>query len=230
VRAASLPLQYNATGILERNLAQRADKVALYSESRNMTFRQVADEANQVGNALAALDIRMGEFVGILSPDVPEWVASLFGILKIGAVAIGMNTLLKPHEYEYILHDSCARALIVHESLLPAVQGVCGNSPFLKHVIVIGQREGYQSYAAWIAGRPTTFETAPTHRNDFCSLNYSSGTTGEPKDILHAHKDYLLTAMDRKNKRPFGALGCTCPGRRRVAAAHHKAECGGARL
>jgi acyl-coenzyme A synthetase/AMP-(fatty) acid ligase len=79
--------------------------------------------------------------------------------------------------------------------LLPAVQGVCGNSPFLKHVIVIGQREGYQSYAAWIAGRPTTFETAPTHRNDFCSLNYSSGTTGEPKGILHAHKDYLLTAQ-----------------------------------
>src|SRR5262245_64159269 len=74
VKAEALPLQYNAVDILERNLPQRADKVALYSESRNMTFRQVAEEANQVGNALKALDVRVGEFVGILSPDMPEWV------------------------------------------------------------------------------------------------------------------------------------------------------------
>ncbi len=119
MRAESLPLYYNAVDILERNLAERPEKVALYSDTRTMTFGQVAEEANQVGNALAALDMRMGEFVGILSPDVPEWVASFFGILKIGAVAVGLNTLLKPHDYAYMLHDSRARALIVHESLLP---------------------------------------------------------------------------------------------------------------
>jgi benzoate-CoA ligase family protein len=195
VRAESLPLQYNAVDILERNLAQRGDKIALYSESRNLTFRQVADEANRVGNALRGLDVRVGEFVGILSPDVPEWVASFFGIMKIGAVAIGLNTLLKPHEYEYMLRDSRARALIVHEALLPAIEGILGNLPSLKHIIMIGRRDGYQSYADWIAGQPATLEAAPTHRDDFCSLNYSSGTTGEPKGILHSHKDYPLTAQ-----------------------------------
>src|SRR5215208_3029911 len=117
-----------------------------------MTFRQIADEANQAGNALTALDIRMGEFVGILSPDIPEWVTSFFGILKIGAVAVGMNTLLRPHEYEYMLRDSRARALIVHESLLPAIEPIRDRLPFLKHIIVIGQCEGYQPYTSWIAG------------------------------------------------------------------------------
>jgi benzoate-CoA ligase family protein len=190
-----VPLRYNAVDILERNLTARADKIALYSESRNMTFRQVSDEANRVGNALTALDIRMGEFVGILSPDVPEWVAAFFGTLKIGAIAIGMNTLLTPREYEYILRDSRAQALIVHEALLPAVEPILTHLPFLKHVVVIGRGDGYSSYADWIAGQPTTLETAPTHRDDFCSLNYSSGTTGEPKGILHAHKDYPLTAQ-----------------------------------
>ncbi|HEX5692932.1 MAG TPA: AMP-binding protein, partial [Roseiflexaceae bacterium] len=139
MRAADLPLYYNAVDILERNLAERADKVALYSASRNLTFRQVSDEANQVGNALRALGIRMGEYVGILSPDVPEWVASFFGILKIGAVAIGMNTLLTPREYAYILRDSRARALIVHEALFQAVEPILGDVPFLQHVIVIGR-------------------------------------------------------------------------------------------
>jgi benzoate-CoA ligase family protein len=106
-----------------------------------------------------------------------------------------MNTLLKPHEYEYILRDSRARALIVHQALLPAVEPVLANLPFLKHIIVIGRHESHQSYADWIAQQPTTLDAAPTHRDDFCSLNYSSGTTGEPKGILHAHKDYPLTSQ-----------------------------------
>jgi benzoate-CoA ligase family protein len=195
VRAALLPPQYNAVDILERNLATRADKVALYSDARELTFRQVSDEANQVGNALKGLGVRMGDFVGILSLDVPEWVASFFGTLKVGAVAIGLNTLLKPHEYEYMLRDGRARVLIVHEMLLPAIEPVRGNLPLLEHVIVIGRREGYRSYTDWIAGQPTQLEAAPTHRDDFCSVNYSSGTTGEAKGIPHAHKDYPLTAQ-----------------------------------
>jgi benzoate-CoA ligase family protein len=197
MRAADLPLYYNAADILERNLSARADKVALYSAERQMTFREVASETNQVGNALKSLGIRMGDFVAILSLDVPEWVATFFGALKVGAVAVGLNTLLKPHEYEYMLRDSSARALIVHEALLPSIAGVRQNLPFLEHVIVIGASapEGYQLYRDWIASQPTALEAAPTHRDDFCSLNYSSGTTGEPKGILHAHKDYPLTAQ-----------------------------------
>jgi benzoate-CoA ligase family protein len=195
VRAELLPLQYNAVDILERNLATRANKVALYCDSREMTFQQVADEVNQVGNALKQLGVRMGDFVAILSPDIPEWVASFFGAVKIGAIAVGLNTLLKPHEYEYMLRDSRARVLIVHESLLPAIEPVRGNLLFLEQIVVIGQHDGYRSYHDWISGQPTTLEATPTHRDDFCSLNYSSGTTGEPKGILHAHKDYPLTAQ-----------------------------------
>jgi benzoate-CoA ligase family protein len=197
MRAADLPLYYNAVEILERNLAERADKVALYSSEREMTFRQVANEANQVGNALKKLGVRMGDFVGILSLDVPEWVTSFFGAVKIGAVAVGMNTLLKPHEYAYILRDSRARVLIIHQALLPALEPIRSEQKFLEHVIVIGQggAAGDLIYRDWIGGESTELEAAPTHRDDFCSLNYSSGTTGEPKGILHAHKDYPLTSQ-----------------------------------
>ena len=215
MRAADLPLYYNAVDILERNLPERANKVALYSRQRNMTFRDVANEANQVGNGLKKLGVRMGDFVGILSLDVPEWVASFFGILKIGGIAIGMNTLLKPHEYEYILRDSRARVLIAHEMFLPAIDEIRDKLEFLEHVIVIGspQRAGDVAYADWIKGEPTTLEAAPTHRDDFCTLNYSSGTTGMPKGILHAHKDYPLTSQLwgvnvlglREDDRAFGA-------------------------
>jgi benzoate-CoA ligase family protein len=197
MRAADLPLYYNAVDILERNLPERAGRVALYSLEREMTFQEVADEVNQVGNALKRLDVRMGEMVGILSLDVPEWVTSFFGTLKIGAIAVGMNTLLTPREYAYMLRDCRARVLIVHESLLPVIEEIRDDQPFLEHVIVIGAggRAGDIPYREWIDGESTELAAAPTHRDDFCTLNYSSGTTGEPKGILHAHKDLPLCAQ-----------------------------------
>ncbi|MFQ5576370.1 MAG: benzoate-CoA ligase family protein [Anaerolineae bacterium] len=197
MKAADLPLYYNAVDILERNLPQRAGKTALYSQQRSMTFQEVADEANQVGNALKKLGVRIGDYVGILSLDVPEWATIFFGTVKIGGIAIAVNTLLTPEEYAYMLNDSRARVLVVHEALLPAIEKIRDDQPFLEHVIVIGSggREGDLTYSDWIAGESTELEAAPTHRDDFCSLNYSSGTTGQPKGILHAHKDYPLTAQ-----------------------------------
>ena len=97
MKAADLPLRYNCVDILERNLAARGDKPALFSIERELTFRGVADEVNRVGNALRRLGVREGEYVGLLSLDGPEWVTTFFGIMPRSArSAIGMNTMLKP--------------------------------------------------------------------------------------------------------------------------------------
>ncbi len=195
--ASDLPVYYNAVNVLEHNLAARAHKTALFSTERESTFQQMADEVNQVGNALKRLDVRMGECVGILALDGAEWAAAYFGVMKIGAIAVGMNTLLKPHEHVYILRDCRARALIVHQALLPSIEPIREQLDFVKHIVVIGGggKEGDLDYAGWIKNEPTELAVAPTHREDFCSLNYSSGTTGEPKGILHAHKDLPITAQ-----------------------------------
>lgn len=196
MKAADLPLYYNAVDILEHNLKDRADKTALFSPSRNMTFREVAHEANQVGNALKKLGVRIGEAVGILSFDGPEWVTAYFGILKIGGVALGMNTLLTPDEYDYILRDSHARVLIVHQALQPQIEKIRARQPYLEHIIVIGEGgPGTLSLTTWIADESTERASINTHRDDFATLNYSSGTTGQPKGILHAHKDLPLTSQ-----------------------------------
>ena len=195
MKATDLPLFYNAVDILERNLPHRADKVALYSRERNMTFQAISDEVNQVGNALKKLGVRMGDYVGILALDCPDWVAAFFGAVKIGAIAVGMNTLLTSAEYEYILRDSRARVVLLHAALIPTYEKIADKSS-VEHVIVIGDSGGvYPSYTDWIADESTELAVAPTHRDDFCSLNYSSGTTGAPKGILHAHKDYPLASQ-----------------------------------
>jgi benzoate-CoA ligase family protein len=216
MKASDLPLYYNAVDILERNLATRADKVALYHAERELTFKQVSEEANRVGNALKQLGVRMSDFVAILSLDCPEWVTSFFGVLKIGAVSVGINTLLKPNELQYIFNDSRARVLIVHKALLPSLEPLRGQLAFIEHIIVIGGEAGEgksRPYQDWIADASTELTAAHTHRDDICSINYSSGTTGEPKGIPHAHKDYPLTSQLwgvnvlglRESDRTFGA-------------------------
>ena len=196
MRMNDLPLYYNAVDILEHNLAERADKIGLCAQSRSMTFGEVAAEANQVANALKACGVRAGETVGLLAFDSPEWVTCFFGTLKIGAVHVGINTLLTPAEYAYILEDSRARVLIVHDALYEAIAEIRADAEHLEHVVVIGNAPaGTTSYANWIADQSTSCDTFLTHREDFATLNYSSGTTGQPKGILHAHKDLILTSV-----------------------------------
>jgi len=197
MKAADLPLNYNICDILEHNLQSRGDKIAIHSDAGSMTFQQAADQVNQVGNALRKLDVRFGDCVGILCPDQPEWVLTFFATAKVGAVALGMNTLLKTEEYDYILRDSRVRVLVVHASLLELVEPVRDRHATLKHIIVIGDpmREGDLAYCEWIAHESVSLSAEPTHRDDFCSLHYSSGTTGPPKGVLHAHKDYPLIAQ-----------------------------------
>lgn len=197
MKAADLPLYYNMCTILEHNLETRAEKTALLSNEGTMTFGEVSQQVNQVGNALMRFDVRFGDSVAILSPDRPEWVTAFFATAKIGGIALGMNSLLNTEEYDYILGDSRARVLIVHESLLGAIEPTFKNHSTLRHVIVIGDAEdsGYTTFNDWVEGEEKTLSAERTHRDDFCSLHYSSGTTGMPKGVLHAHKDYPLIAQ-----------------------------------
>ena len=195
-RAADLPLRYNAIDILERNLARHPQKAALVTADGEITFQEVAERANQVGNALRAMDVRVGDSVAILCLDTAEWVATFFGTLKCGGIAVGMSTLLTPEGIEYILNDSRARVVLVHSALLAGLQEVHDECPILEHVIVVDgdAPDGAVTFEEWVEGESPLFEAAPTHRDDFATLNYSSGTTGQPKGILHAHKDLVLAA------------------------------------
>ena len=87
--------------------------------------------------------------------------------------------------------------MIVHEDLQEAINEIRDDQPYLERVIVIGKpaRDGDLSFDDWIKGESTKLEAANTHRDDYATLNYSSGTTGQPKGIPHGQKDLPLTSQ-----------------------------------
>src|SRR5437016_4302025 len=95
-----LPDQFNAaTAFLDRNLAEgRGSKTAIYHEGQAYSYAQVAELANRVGNGLLELGLDLEQRVALLMLDSPQFAAAFFGTMKIGAVPIPINTMLRPEE------------------------------------------------------------------------------------------------------------------------------------
>ena len=105
------------------------------------------------------------------------------------------NTLLTTADYKFMLEDSRVRALIVSEALLPALQPLLNDLPFLKHVIVSGKdAHGHLHLQQLMSGAAATFTPAPTTADDICFWLYSSGSTGTPKGAVHIHSSLIQTA------------------------------------
>src|SRR5215470_3645307 len=103
--------------VLARQAAQYPDKDALiYPElGLRWTFRQLEELAQTCARGLARLGIRKGERVALWSTNLPEWVVLFFGLAKIGAIMVTVNTLLRRHEVEYLLSQSEACAVILSQ-------------------------------------------------------------------------------------------------------------------
>ncbi len=192
-----LPERLNAAYVLvDRNVEEgRGKKPAILCGDRTITYEDLQKGVNQFGNLLKKLDVRMEERVALLLPDNPEFVFTFFGSMKIGAVAIPMNTLLAPRDYEYLLNDSRARALVVHSSLLKHIEEIRDSLRYLKHIYVTGDAvKGYLSLEEAMKEAPAELDPEDMSKDDAAFWLYSSGTTGFPKGTIHLHHDMIVEA------------------------------------
>lgn len=188
---------YNAASVFVDRHEQegRGDKVAIIYEDRQITYREVREKVNQTGNALKELGIGLEDRVLLLMLDCPEYAYSFFGAMKIGAVPIPTNTMLKPADYEYLLNDSRAKAVVVSEELLGNILEIRSNLKYLRHVIVVGKpADNCLGFDGTISGKSTQLDPAETSKDDPAFWLYSSGTTGFPKGTVHLHHDMAYCA------------------------------------
>ena len=192
-----MPGEYNAAyDLIERNLrAGRGSKLAYIDDYGSYTYQQLAERVDQCANAFVALGLHAEQRILLCLQDTIDFPTAFLGGIKAGMVPVAVNTLLKATDYEYMLRDSRASALIVSASLLPNFASFLGRLPCLKHVIV-SQGDGgeYSSFATLLAVSPSAFEPAATSPDDPCFWLYSSGSTGAPKGTVHAHASLIQTA------------------------------------
>jgi benzoate-CoA ligase len=195
--AQNLPEQYNVTAaFLDGALAQGwGNRPAIRTQTEAVTYTQLAEQANRAGNGLSALGVELEQRVALLLYDSPEFAASFFGAMRLGAVAVPFNTQLRPQDYLYLLNDSRARVLVVESDLWQQIAALRRQMPFLRHVVVVRRGDGAArdpntvDFAALLAGSSATLATAPTTRDDAAFWLYSSGSTGFPKGCVHLQHD-----------------------------------------
>jgi benzoate-CoA ligase family protein len=195
IAAEHLPQKFNvATWFVDRNVDEgRGTKTAFVCDDRTLTYADVANLVNRTGNALADLGVEMEQRVLMLCLDAPEFIGTFWGAIKIGAVPVPVNTLMRSADYLYFLNDSRARALVVSAPLLGEVEPILGDAPFLRHVLVAGgARHRHLAFDDRVGQASSRLAPAPTSRDEAAFWLYSSGSTGFPKGAVHLHHDMVV--------------------------------------
>jgi len=140
--ATPFPERFNmATYFLDDRIEEGfGNKIAVYCGSKQYTYREVQQMANEVGNALLRLGVEMEDRVLIVLPDSIEFVATWFGVAKIGAVITMVNTILPAADYEYYLDYTRAKVAVVDASVMERFTPAASTSPYLKTTVVVGTK------------------------------------------------------------------------------------------
>ncbi|GAB1545342.1 long-chain fatty acid--CoA ligase [Scytonema sp. NUACC21] len=173
------------------------NKTALIFEERSFTYKELNEISNRVANALRKLGIERGERVALLLPNIPEFIFSYLGILKIGAIAVSLNFNLQKNEVKFILHDCSVKVLITTDSLSENVPD--SEIPDLKHILIAeGQARVGTSLQDLISNASPNACALDMDCNDPAIIIYTSGTTGFPKGAMLSHGN-VISNIDAAN-------------------------------
>ena len=199
LEGGGLNLAYEA---IDRHVKKgKGEKVAFYwegakGEEEVYTFAQFKVQSDKFANVLQGLEVEKGDRVFIYMDRIPELYFAFFGILKAGAIAGPLFSAFGPDPVKDRLLDSGAKVLVTSPNLRAKINGILGDLPDLKHLVVVNKNnrhpEGLQpgdvSYEDAMAGASEEFTIVRTTEEDYDIMHYTSGTTGKPKGAAHVHR------------------------------------------
>ena len=182
---------------LEIAASKYGEKTALiYAEPKfpidvqeKMTFKELNDMTNKLASSLIELGIKKGERVGICIPNSPDYVVSVYALWKIGAVVVPINPMYKEIELEYVLNDSEATAIIIHNLNYPVFENIREKAK-VQEIVTCGNGELRKLIKSG-TGEIEKPEILP--KEDLVVFAYTGGTTGMPKGVMLTH--YNLVSM-----------------------------------
>ncbi len=210
--AAREPLTGQTVGESLATIAEQfADRSALVSRHQDvrLSWRQLDDSVNEVARGLLALGIERGDRVGIWSPTCVEWTQLQFATARVGAVLVNVNPAYRPNELAYALKHSGLRLLVTAEQFktsayLEMLSSVRADLGHLERVVTLGEQRGGSSAdllwsellaaAGGVAIDALEARSAVLSADDPINIQYTSGTTGNPKGATLTHHNILNNA------------------------------------
>jgi len=192
-----------------RHLAHVGDSLALYARlypdkigardlDREMTFCVWYQRACRLANALTGIGLGKGDRLCVLAYNCVEWLEIYAAAALAGLVAVPINFRLIGAEIAYIVNNCEARALIVQDELLDAIESVRAELTVpAGNFVVFGDKRptGYRAYEDLIAGARDTRPDIAISVEDPWTLMYTSGTTGRPKGAIRSHRGSAMLSF-----------------------------------
>ena len=203
-----IPNQFNIAYACVRQHIEKNNggKTALVVEddqqgTSQMTYSELDAASGRFVSTLRELGISAGDRVLIRLPNSIDFPVSFFGCLKFGAIAVPTSTLLSPPEVTYLAQDSGARVLVTHKSMWSELRPILNENTQLELIVLAGSGDmpaGADSAGLEVLDLAQLLEKQAvddfiitSSPDDPAYLVYTSGTTGYPKGVLHAHRSLL---------------------------------------
>jgi benzoate-CoA ligase family protein len=185
------PEQFNiADYFLDARVREgRGGRTALVTDQGALTYAEVQARANRFGRLLAEAGVQPEQRVLLGLPDGPDFVAALFGTLKIGAVVVMVNPQLPPEALAYFYTYTRARVAVTARDTAAPFRAAARAAPLLDAVLVADD----PATIGRLADLPAGLETFASHRDDAAIWLFSGGTTGRPKAVVQTHTSYANT-------------------------------------
>lgn len=168
-----------------------------YDLEEKYTYRELKYNADKFASALRKIGIKKGDGVAIFTANCPEYYFTLYAVLKIGAILIPINPLLKKNEVEHIVSDAnIVKAIVVHQRQLGVVKRAIKQHP-IQNIIVIKREKESEDTLDFTTllneGDPNSVLERMNIKEDLALLMYTGGTTGMPKGVMLTHYNMIAT-------------------------------------
>ena len=161
-------------------------------EDKKFTYGELFELINKTANFLSKKGVQKGDRVCLYLPNCWEHVVCHFGVLRAGAVIVPFNVMYKPREINYMINDSGARTIITTSGLYPNVAAI-RDAVNLRNVILIDSDARDDTAFASIYNEPEELirDVSLNEREDLALIQYTSGTTGEPKGAMLTYHNII---------------------------------------